>query len=88
ANQLTTVTAPSGRSLSFAYDSQNRVASVTAPDNAVTGYGYNSAGMLSSVTRPDGTTRQYVYEDSRFPTALTGIIDENGNRYATYAYDD
>ncbi|WP_196303211.1 RHS repeat domain-containing protein, partial [Ralstonia solanacearum] len=29
ANQLTTVTAPSGRSLGFAYDSQNRVASVT-----------------------------------------------------------
>ncbi|MGA3706607.1 RHS repeat protein [Ralstonia nicotianae] len=88
ANQLTTVTAPSGRSLSFAYDSQNRVASVTASDSAVTGYGYNSTGMLSTVTRPDGTTRQYVYEDSRFPTALTGIVDENGNRYATYAYDD
>ncbi|QUP52431.1 RHS repeat protein [Ralstonia syzygii] len=87
ANQLTTVTAPSGRSLSFAYDNQNRVASVTAPDGAVTGYGYNSAGMLSSVTRPGGAVRQYVYEDSRFPTALTGIIDENGNRYATYAYD-
>ncbi|QCX47905.1 RHS repeat protein [Ralstonia pseudosolanacearum] len=88
ANQLTTVTAPSGRSLGFAYDSQNRVASVTAPDGAVTGYGYNSAGMLSSITRPDGAVRQYVYEDSRFPTALTGIVDENGNRYATYAYDD
>ncbi|MGA4309466.1 RHS repeat protein, partial [Ralstonia nicotianae] len=57
-------------------------------DSAVTGYGYNSTGMLSTVTRPDGTTRQYVYEDSRFPTALTGIVDENGNRYATYAYDD
>ncbi|MFV8577738.1 RHS repeat protein, partial [Ralstonia pseudosolanacearum] len=88
ANQLTTVTAPSGRSLSFAYDSQNRVASVTAPDGAVTGYSYNSTGMLSTVARPDGTTRQYVYEDSRFPTALTGIVDENGNRHATYAYDD
>ncbi|MDB0568800.1 RHS repeat protein [Ralstonia solanacearum] len=87
ANQLTTVTAPSGRSLGFAYDSQNRVASVTAPDGAVTGYGYNSAGMLSTITRPDGTVRQYVYEDSRSPTALTGIVDENGNRYATYAYD-
>ncbi|MDD7800607.1 RHS repeat domain-containing protein [Ralstonia solanacearum] len=87
ANQLTTVTAPSGRSLGFAYDSQNRVASVTAPDGVVTSYGYNSAGMLSTITRPDGAVRQYVYEDSRFPTALTGIVDENGNRYATYAYD-
>ena len=86
-NQLTGVTGPSGRSQSFAYDSQNRVASVTAPDGAVTKYSYNAAGMLATVTRPDGTTRQYVYEDSRFSTALTGIVDENGSRYATYAYD-
>ncbi len=87
-NQLTTVTAPSGRSLGLTYDSQNRVGSVTAPDGAVTGYGYNSAGILSTVTHPDGTTRQYLYEDGRFPTVLTGIVDENGSRYATYAYDD
>jgi YD repeat-containing protein len=44
--------------------------------------------MLSTVTWPDNTTRQYVYEDTRFPTALTGVIDEAGVRYATYAYDD
>ena len=88
AGQLATVTAPSGRSLSFAYDSSGRIGSVTAPDGALTSYGYNSAGMLSNVTRPDGSVRQYVYEDSRFPTALTGIVDENNSRYAVYAYDD
>ncbi len=88
ANQLTKVTAPSGRSLSFAYGKQNRVASVSAPDGAITKYGYNLRGMLSTVSHPDGTTRQYVYENSRFPTAVTGVVDENGNRYATYAYDD
>jgi YD repeat-containing protein len=87
-NQLTAVTGPNGRSVVFTYDGAGRVISVTAPDTTVTRYGYNSAGMLTSVTRPDGAVRQYVYEDSRFPTALTGIIDENGNRYATYAYDD
>ena len=87
ANQLLTVRAPSGRSVTFAYDSQNRVASVTVPDATVTHYGYNTVGMLSTVVRPDGAARQYLYEDSRFPTALTGIIDENGSRYATYAYD-
>ena len=88
ANQLTAVTGPSGRSTSFSYDPSGRIASVTAPDGAVTKYGYNAAGMLVSVTRPDGAVRQYVYEDARFPTALTGVIDENGNRYATYTYDD
>ncbi|QHB60202.1 RHS repeat protein [Ralstonia solanacearum] len=86
--QLTAVTTPSGRSVTFAYDASGRTTSTMAPDGAVTRYGYNSAGMLSTITRPDGAVRQYVYEDSRFPTALTGIVDENGSRYATYAYDD
>ena len=88
AGQLTAVTAPSGRSVSFSYDGAGRVAKVVSPGSAVTGYGYNAAGMLTSVTRPDGSVLQYVYEDGRFPSALTGIIDENGSRYATYAYDD
>ncbi|WP_412771138.1 RHS repeat protein [Ralstonia solanacearum] len=87
SGRLTMVTAPNGRSVSFAYDTSGRVASVTAPDGAVTKYGYNGAGMLSSVTRPDGSVRQYLYENSGFATALTGIIDENGSRYATYTYD-
>ncbi|CAJ0773661.1 hypothetical protein R8510_03697 [Ralstonia chuxiongensis] len=86
--QLAQVTAPSGRSLTFAYDTQGRVSSITAPDGAITQYAYNANGMLTTVTWPDNTTRQYVYEDTRFPTALTGVIDEAGVRYATYAYDD
>ncbi|MHA6889115.1 RHS repeat protein [Ralstonia pseudosolanacearum] len=85
--QLTSVTAPSGRHLTFTYDSHNRVAAAAAEDGAITKYAYNAIGMLSAVTHPDGTTRQYVYEDSRLPTALTGVIDENGGRYVTYAYD-
>ena len=87
-SQLSQVTAPSGRSLTFAYDGQGRVITVAAPDGAITKYAYNASGMLSTVTWPDNTTRQYVYEDTHFPTALTGVIDEAGVRYATYAYDD
>ena len=87
-NQLNRVTAPSGRSLTFEYDAQGRISSITAPDGAITKYAYNANGMLTTVTWPDNTTRQYVYEDTRFPTALTGVIDEAGVRYATYAYDD
>jgi uncharacterized protein RhaS with RHS repeats len=30
----------------------------------------------------------YVYEDPNFKYGLTGIIDENGNRYSTIVYDD
>lgn len=88
SNRLAQITSPSGRSLTLAYDAQGRVTSVTAPDNTVIKYAYNATGMLTSVTWPDNSVRQYVYEDSRFPTALTGVIDEAGVRYATYAYDD
>ncbi|ANH76616.1 RHS Repeat family protein [Ralstonia insidiosa] len=85
---LVSVTAPSGRKLTFAYDAKGRVASVTAPDGAVTQYAYDANGSLTTVTWPDNKTRQYVYENTRFPTALTGVIDEAGVRYTTYAYDD
>ncbi|WP_205570594.1 MULTISPECIES: RHS repeat domain-containing protein [Ralstonia solanacearum species complex] len=88
SNQLIKVTAATGRSLTFAYDAQGRIVGVTAPDGAIAQYAYNTNGMLSTVTLADNTTRQYVYEDTRFPTALTGVIDEAGVRYATYAYDD
>lgn len=88
SKRLATVTAPSGRALTFAYDASGRVATVTAPDGAVTKYAYNASGMLTTVTWPDNNNRQYVYENTRFPTALTGVIDEAGVRYTTYAYDD
>jgi hypothetical protein len=28
----------------------------------------------------------YHYEDQRFPHHLTGLTDENGGRFATWAY--
>ena len=39
------------------------------------------------VTYADNTTRQYLYEKGGFPYALTGLIDENGQRFATWDYD-
>jgi YD repeat-containing protein len=43
---------------------------------------------LKSVTYPSGLSRQYHYENGAYPFALTGITDERGVRYATFAYDD
>ena len=51
-------------------------------------YNYDLAGNLISVVNPEGTAKHYHYEDLNFPNALTGITDERGVRYATYAYDD
>jgi YD repeat-containing protein len=50
-------------------------------------YGYDSQQNLVSVIWPDGAKRHYVYADPRFPHALTGLIDEDGQRYASWIYD-
>jgi YD repeat-containing protein len=60
---------------------------MTVPDGGGYAYAYSSAGNLASVTYPSGAQRQYVYENASFPNFLTGIIDENGQRFATWAYD-
>jgi len=42
---------------------------------------------ISQVTSPGPHTRTYHYEDVGDASALTGITDENGQRFSTYAYD-
>jgi RHS repeat-associated protein len=82
-----------GGSLSFTYNSQARITQATIGTGQTIRYGYDSDGRLHTVTWPDGNTRTYLYnepahtEGANLPTALTGILDENGMRYATYQYD-
>ena len=93
---LDKVTDPAGRTLSFQYDADGRVAAVTDPAGQAYSYSYDVSGNLVSVTYPDATPadntdnpqRLYHYEDTRFPYALTGITDENGNRFASWGYDN
>jgi RHS repeat-associated protein len=94
-DQLLAVTSDSGRTLNFAYDSAYRLAMLTGPAGGVYRYTYDARGNLSSVRYPDDTptdesdnpVRTYLYEDPNFPHALTGIVDENNTRFATWAYD-
>lgn len=87
SNQLMTVTGPFGHTLTFTYNSSGTVSRMLAPDGGAYNYAYDSKNHLISVTYPDNTERQYLYENTSFPNALTGIIDELGNRFATYTYD-
>jgi YD repeat-containing protein len=68
---------------------------MTDPAGKVFSYAYDATGNLSSVTFLDGTdnpVRTYAYNEpantsgANLPTHLTGIIDENGNRFTTYQY--
>jgi RHS repeat-associated protein len=91
--RLDTVTDPVGRQLQFRYDRMGLVTGFTGPDGYSVSYAYEWAGTayrLSSATYPaaSGTVRRtYRYADSRFPHALTGLVDENGVLFAEWTYD-
>jgi RHS repeat-associated protein len=87
SGQLTTVTGPFGHSLTFAYDANRRLTQMTAPGGKTYAYAHDTNGNLTSVTYPDNSKRQYVYENSTYPNALTGVIDENAGRFASWNYD-
>ncbi|KQT09373.1 DUF6531 domain-containing protein [Ramlibacter sp. Leaf400] len=84
---LKQVTNHFGRKLTFTHDAQNRLATATLA-GATVSYAYDAEGRLASVTYPDGKSIGYVHEDARWPDAITGVIDESGQRWANVAYDD
>ena len=92
AGLLLTVTDVFGHQLSFSYTSTGLMNTMADPAGGVYQYAYDSKNNLTSVTYPDGKVRRYVYNEPANtanrdqPFALTGIIDENNNRYATFKY--
>lgn len=101
ANLLIAVTDPVGRKLNFAYDGSSRLQSMTDPTGSIYTYAYSGpapGGHLTSVKYPDGKIRIYLYGETanvssapntgiNYAHSLTGIIDENNNRYASWTYD-
>jgi RHS repeat-associated protein len=81
-----------GRSLNFTYNPAGWLIQMQDPAGRTYNYSYdwitNVGARLTGVEYPDQVTRQYLYENSDFPNALTGIIDENGDRFATWTYDE
>jgi len=86
-DRLASVTNGFGRALAFVYNGAGQLISVTTPDARVIAYAYDSSGRLASVLYPDGKGRNFVYENASFPQGLTGIFDEAGVRWGTFAYD-
>jgi YD repeat-containing protein len=82
-----------GRQLVLAYNTASRLVQVTDPAGARYRYAYDAAGNLSSIVYPDGRTKTYLYNEPSYtgsanlPNALTGIVDENGTRFASYWYN-
>jgi YD repeat-containing protein len=70
-----------------------RIVKITDPAGDAIRYTYDARSRLTSAVYPDGTQRQYLYNEPAHTGGanliyhLTGIVDENGVRYATFAYD-
>jgi RHS repeat-associated protein len=93
ADQLMSVTDTYGRQLLFSY-SGNALNTVTTPDGLILTYNYNTipggvANQLisASYSTSPPTSQTYQYGDSSLPFALTGIVDEDGNQYVRWSYD-
>ena len=88
-----------GRALSIVYDLVGRVTSVTDGQGNGATYAYVETdgkkleADLSRVLYADGSSMEYRYNEREHtqglsqPHLLTGIIDENGVRFATFGYD-
>lgn len=95
-NQLTQVVNQYGHSLNFSYDANDHLETVTDANGAVYVYEYDANDNMTVVIYPDVTPdndsdnprRVYHYENIDYPNHLTGITDENGDRYAIYSYDE
>ena len=91
SNVLFSVIDSYNRSLGFTYQN-GLLHTVTTPDSLTLSYSYASQGsgtvLNSAVYSTNPVTSQtYLYENNELPFALTGIIDEDGNRFATWTYD-
>lgn len=90
--RLTSVTAQDGRTLQLSYDAYLRLNKLIDPNGTEYLYAYDASGRLQSVTYPSATGKTYVYNESAYtagadlPMALTGIVDEKGQRFATFSY--
>ena len=77
---------------------QKAISSIVLPDGTRMTYTYGASsssgflGRLESAKRLDAANavlwgRSYLYEDTRFRSALTGMLDQNGARLSTYSYN-
>ena len=92
--KLNQVTNHYGESITFTYSDDLISKAVDALGYEYL-YEYDARKNLISVTYPDNTPsnssdnpkRVYHYENLDFPSNLTGVTDENGERYSTFTYD-
>lgn len=83
-SNLTSITDPVGRSLTFLYDASNRITSATDPLGRIWKYSYNGLGSLTTVTDPLGKITGYAYDNVG---RLRSVTDKRGTVIKQVTYD-
>ena len=94
--QLGSISDEYGHSVSFTPNAQGYINRITDPDGFVYRYEYDANNNLQYVYFPDTTPanendnprKEYIYDNASFPHALTGLVDEENIRFATWGYDN
>jgi len=84
---LISITNPSGRQVTFDYDTEGRITSVTDSGGRTVSYDYDDANNLSSVTDQMGNVTEYIYKNFKYQHLLLSITDPMGHE-STFSYDD
>ena len=94
-NKIKSITNNFGSKLEFFYNSQDQLEKLVSPAGEEYLFEFDSLNNMTKIIFPDDTPSnsqdnpfvQYLFEDSRFPTSLTGKINEKGVRFASWTYD-
>jgi len=81
---LTSVTSPNGRKLTFTYDTSKRITQAGDDIGRTVTYHYDTAGRLDTVTDPTNHIEAYTYDTSN---RMLTVTDKRGNVMVTNAYD-
>jgi len=81
---ITNVTSPNGRWISFTYDGSNRITQATDNSGRSVGYTYDGSGRLWKVTDPANGVTEYTYDTNN---RMVTLKDARGITYLTNHYD-
>jgi YD repeat-containing protein len=81
---ITQITSPHGRWVTFAYNSSNDITEIKDNSGRTLKYAYNKEGYLESATDPASRTTKYEYDTAG---DMTSITDPRGNTYLKTEYN-
>lgn len=91
-SQVESISDDFGNTISFGYRTDGLVDTASIANFGSIKYEYDQQRLTSTTFNGNGSAtpivRTYVYEDPNYNYLLSGIIDENKQRFATWRYDN